>query len=88
MAAFTNTDVEVPATVIVDGTTYKDVGVHFRGASSFMMVPAGSKRSLNLSFDFGDKKQRLHGYRTVNLLNANSDPTFVRTVLYSEIAQV
>ena len=87
LAAFNNTDVEVPATVVVDGTTYKDVGVHFRGASSFMMVPAGSKRSLNLSFDFGDKKQRLHGYRTVNLLNANSDPTFVRTVLYSEIAQ-
>ena len=41
LAAFYGTDVEIPATVIVDGTTYKDVGVHFRGASSFRMVPDG-----------------------------------------------
>jgi hypothetical protein len=87
LAAFHNTDVEVPATVTVDGRTYKDVGVHFRGASSFMMVPAGSKRSLNLSFDFVNGKQALSGYRTLNLLNANGDPTFVRPVLYSEIAR-
>ena len=57
LAAFHNTDVEVPATAIVDGKTYKDVGVHFRGMSSYMMVPEGSKRSLNLSFDFVDENQ-------------------------------
>ena len=55
LAAFNNTDVEVPAVVSVDGKVYKDVGVHFRGMSSFMMVPEGSKRSLNLSFDFVDE---------------------------------
>ena len=49
--------------------------------------PRGSKRSLNLSFDFVDDKQALHGYRTLNLLNANGDPTFLRAVLYSEIAR-
>jgi CotH kinase protein len=87
LAAFHNTDVEVPATVAVDGRTYKDVGVHFRGMSSYMMVPAGLKRSLNLSFDFVHDKQDLLGFRTLNLLNANGDPTFVRGVLYSEIAQ-
>ena len=70
-AAFNSTDVEVPATAIVDGKTYKNVGVHFRGMSSYMMVPAGSKRSLNLSFDFVDGKQRLDGYSTLNLLNLN-----------------
>ncbi len=86
LAAFHNTDVEVPATAIVDGRTFTDVGVHFRGASSFMMVPEGSKRSLNLSLDFVHDKQELAGYRTLNLLNANSDPTFVRTVVYSDIA--
>ena len=62
------------------------VGVHFRGMSSYMMIPAGSKRSLNLTFDFADDKQNLLGYRTLNLLNANGDPTFLRTVLYSHIA--
>ncbi len=87
LEAFNNTDVEVPATAIVDGKTFKDVGVHFRGASSFMMVPQGSKRSLNLTFDFVHENQNLLGYRTLNLLNANSDPTFVRAVLYSEIAR-
>ena len=87
LAAFNNTDVEVPAVVSVDGKVYKDVGVHFRGMSSFMMVPEGSKRSLNLTFDFVDEKQALGGYRTLNLLNVNSDPTFVRAMLYSEIAR-
>ena len=87
LAAFHNTDVDVPATAMVDGKTYKDVGVHFRGASSYMMVPEGSKRSLNLTFDFADEKQEVLGYRTLNLLNANSDPTFVRAVIYAEIAQ-
>jgi spore coat protein CotH len=87
LAAFNNTDVEVPATVIIDGKTYKNVGVHFRGASSYMMVPQGSKRSLNLSFDFVDEKQAIDNYRTLNFLNANGDPTFVRGVAYSEIAR-
>jgi hypothetical protein len=87
LAAFHNTDVEVPAIATIDGRVYRDVGVHFRGASSFMMVPEGSKRSFNLSFDFVNEKQEVGGYRTLNLLNANGDPTFVRTILYSEIAQ-
>jgi hypothetical protein len=87
LAAFYNTDVSVPARVTIDGTIYDDVGLAFRGASSFRMVPAGSKRSLKLNLDFVHGKQELGGYRTLNLLNANNDPTFVRTVLYSEIAR-
>ena len=55
LAAFNNTDVEVPG----DGSPstarpIKDVGVHFRGMSSYFMVPEGRKRSLNVSFDFVD----------------------------------
>jgi spore coat protein CotH len=87
LAAFHNTDVEVPATLRVDGRTYEEVGVGFRGASSFGMVPAGSKRSFNVSLDFVHEDQALEGYRSLNLLNANNDPTFVRTVLYSQIAR-
>ena len=87
LADFHDTDVEVPARITVDGRVYRDVGVHFRGASSFMMVPEGSKRSLNLSFDFVHEDQRLYGYRTLNLLNAANDPTFLRTPLYAEIAR-
>ena len=87
MAEFNNTDVEIPARVTVDGKVYPDVGVHFRGMSSFMSVSAGRKRSLNLSFDFVDKDQRLNGYRTLNLLNSHNDPTFLRAVLYLQAAR-
>jgi hypothetical protein len=87
LADFYNTDVDVPTTLTVDGRTYRDVGVRFRGMSSFAFVPEGSKRSLNVSIDFADNDQRVQGYRTLNLLNANSDPTFVRALLYSHIAR-
>jgi hypothetical protein len=86
LAAFHHSDVDVPATLIVDGRSYTGVGVHFRGQSSFMMVPAGHKRSLNVSLDFTDRKQALGGYRTLNLLNAHGDPSFLRAALYQHIA--
>ena len=43
LADFYHTDVDVPATVVVDGKTYRDVGVRFRGNSSFRMVPDGAQ---------------------------------------------
>ena len=87
LMAFNNTDVEVPATLVVDGKTYKNVGLHFRGASSFGGVPAGLKHSINVSMDFADEKQTLLGYKTLNLLNAHEDPTVLRTVLYLQAAR-
>jgi hypothetical protein len=87
LADFNNTDVEVPATLIVDGKTYPNVGVHFRGMSSFGMVPATYKRSLNVSLDYVDEKQRLLGYKTLNLLNGHEDPSFIHAALFSHIAR-
>jgi hypothetical protein len=87
LEAFYRTDVDIPATVTIDGAVYRDVGIHFRGASSFAFVPSGSKRSLNLAFDFANDDQAVGGYRTLNLLNANGDATFVRPVLYAAIAR-
>lgn len=86
LVAFNNTDVDVPARVTVDGKLYRDVGVHFRGNSSFG-VGNGYKRSLNLAFDFVDEDQNIGGYRTLNLLNANDDPTLMRTVLSMHLAR-
>lgn len=81
------TGMDVPATMVVDGATYADVGVRFRGNSSFRRVPAGYKRPLRLSLDFMHDEQHVGGYRTLNLLNGMSDPTFLRTVLFAEIAR-
>jgi spore coat protein CotH len=86
LADFKPTDVEIPAEMIVDGKTYPNVGVSFRGASSFFMIPEGSKRSLNISMDYLDEKQNLYGYKSLNLLNGNGDPTMMSSVLYSTIA--
>lgn len=87
MSDFYRTDVEVPATLIADGKTYSNVGVQFRGMSSYFTVGEGQKRSLNVSLDFVDSKQRLYGHKTLNLLNSHEDPTFLHTVLYFDIAR-
>lgn len=87
MAAFHGSDVDLPATMTVDGKEYKNVGVRFRGNSSYMMVRSGYKRSLNVSVDMADSKARLLGYKTLNLLNANGDPTMMRAALYSAVAR-
>ncbi|MEC9092215.1 MAG: hypothetical protein VX438_05880, partial [Planctomycetota bacterium] len=86
MAKFKHTDVEMPATVWVDGKNYPLVGVKFRGQSSFGHVSAGSKRSLNLSMDFINPDQTLYGYKTLNLLNCNGDASFLSSILYSKVA--
>ena len=87
LADFWHTDVELAASLIVDGTTYRDVGVSFRGNNSFTAVPAGLKRPLSLTMDFVHNGQALLGHTSLNLLNANQDPTFLRSVLYLEVAR-
>lgn len=87
LSEFKNTDVDVPVKLTVDGKMYDGVGVHFHGMSSYMMVAAGLKRSLVLSLDFINDDQRLYGYRTLNLLNAHEDASFMRTVLALQIAR-
>jgi hypothetical protein len=87
LADFNNTDVEVPAKLTVDGRTYPDVGVHFRGMTSFMTVGEGRKRPLNLSLNWVHQGQDIDGYNTFNLLNSHTDPSFLRTMLGYEIAR-
>jgi hypothetical protein len=84
---FRFTDVDVPAKLTVDGRVYDNVGVHYRGASSFLFIAEGRKRSLNLTLDFINENQNLGGYRNFNLLNANGDATLLKGILYYEIAR-
>ncbi|HZZ79821.1 MAG TPA: CotH kinase family protein [Gemmataceae bacterium] len=87
LADFYHTDVEVPATVTVDGKKLPNVGVRFRGNSSYFMAPAGYKHSLNLSFDYANPDQRLYGYKSTNFLNVAEDPSFMHSVLYCNISR-
>jgi spore coat protein CotH len=87
LSDFHNTDVDVPCTLIVDGTTYHNVGVHFRGASSYMMIGPGRKRSLNLAMDLVHSAQRLYGFKTLNLLNGHGDSSMMSSVLFSHLAR-
>ena len=83
---FYRTDVDVPADLIVDGKVYQSVGIRFRGSSSYFTVQ-NEKKSFNIAVDYGDDGQRLYGYKTLNLLNGHSDPSFLREILYSRIAR-
>jgi spore coat protein CotH len=87
MMAFKNTDVDVPATLVVDGKTFKDVGAHFHGMSSFMMVPEGQKHSINLKLDAVYTEQQIGGQRTLILLNSAQDPSYLRSVLFLQAAR-
>lgn len=86
LAAFYRTDVEVPATLTVDGERFERVGVRFRGNSSYFTVAADRKRSLNVSIDFTHRGRAVHGHRTLNLLNAHTDASFLREFLFARIA--
>jgi hypothetical protein len=84
LEAFWHTDVEIAATLRVDGKTYRDVGVSFRGNNSYTGVPAGLKRPLSLTIDFVHD-QNLLGHTSLNLLNSFTDPTFLRSSLYLDV---
>ncbi len=87
MEDFYRTDVDVPAQLSVDGKSYPEVGVHFRGNTSYMMVGTSRKRSLHVSIDSSDEEQNLLGFRALNLLNSHDDASFLRAPLYSFVAQ-
>ena len=82
-----STEEEIPADLTVDGVTYPDVGVRFKGMTSYSRIGDTQKKSFNISLDFQDDDQRLEGYKTLNLNNAASDPSFMREVLYFDMVR-
>ncbi|HAW95034.1 MAG TPA: spore coat protein CotH, partial [Phycisphaerales bacterium] len=83
MVAFHGTDVEVPATLRADGRLIGEVGVSYRGNTSF---DHPEKKSFGVSIDAYEDDRSLDGYNTLNLLNANGDDSMMREVLFSNIA--
>lgn len=70
----------LPAKVVVNGVTYDDVGVRFKGNSSY--THPNDKKPFRLSFDEFVGSQRLDGLKGVHLNNCWSDPSFLREKLH------
>ena len=77
------TDVYVEADLIVDGVTYPQVGVKFKGYSSYLFSD-GEKKPFKIKLDAFVPGQELYGYDSIRLNNCWTDPTFVREpVMYN-----
>jgi spore coat protein CotH len=87
LADFAPTDVSIPATLTVDGRKFAGVGVHARALRPADTLPAGYKRPLDIALDYTDAGQSLGGQRRLQLLSSSTDPTFLRTTLYGQIAR-
>lgn len=74
--------VNLPATLVVEGDTFLNVGVRFKGNTSYQMVQNSDKKSFNITMDDAVPGQNLDGYSTLNLNNAFEDASFMREVSY------
>ena len=77
-------------TVEINDDTYENVGIRYKGNSSYYNVRKNGSNKLpfNLKIDYKNKSQELpSGHETLKLSNVFRDPSFVREVLSYEIAR-
>lgn len=71
--------------VSINGTKLKDVGIRYRGNTSYGF---GNKRNpWHIKLDYINKSQKYQGVSSLKLSNALRDPSMVREVLGFEIAR-
>lgn len=86
MTALKGSDLEVGGDLVVDDQKIENVGLRFRGNTSFSSIGTNKKKSLNISIDASNKEARLYGYKTLELLNAHTDASFLRQTTFNNIA--
>lgn len=74
----------IEATITYKGQTYDQVGVRYRGMTSYLM--SGDKKSFSVDLDWVIEDQDIDGYDTFKLNNAANDPSNIREVLYDNLA--
>ncbi|MEY4936325.1 MAG: hypothetical protein RIS64_2684 [Bacteroidota bacterium] len=75
------TKTDLPATLTYKGKSYPNVGVRFRGNTSYQRVTS-QKKSFSIKMDYLDPLQDLKGYQTLHFNNAFEDPSMMHEVLY------
>jgi len=74
---------DLGATMVLNGDTLaSQVGVRFKGQTSYSQLQNSQKKSFNITLDFADPDQDIEGYETLNLNNCYEDPSFMREVLF------
>ena len=76
-------DYIVAAECKVNGVSFQNVGVKYKGNSSYRSNQ--TKNPLHIELDYINDKQNYQGYKDIKLGNGFSDPSFVREVLSYEI---
>lgn len=79
-------ETNIVATMVYDGVTYPNVGVRFRGNTSYTMIGGSQKKSFAVETDFVDTTQAVLGYKNMKFNNAHQDQSFMREVLFSRMA--
>ena len=79
-------EINIAANMTVDGITYPNVGVRFRGNTSYTQLPVQpnqgwEKKSFNIEMDWSVPGQDIYGYDHINLNNGFHDPLFLREPL-------
>ncbi|MBA2745562.1 MAG: CotH kinase family protein, partial [Flavisolibacter sp.] len=80
-------ETEIPATLLMDGITYNDVGVRFRGNTSYTQIGGSQKKSFAVTADFTNADQTILGYNDLKFNNGHQDASFMREVLYNRMAR-
>lgn len=78
-------DTRIKADIIIDGNTYPECGVRYKGFSSWNSDEI--KNPLNINLDYTYKNQNHQGYKKLKLSNVIYDPSFVREALSYSIAR-
>ena len=69
------------AELTIDGRTYKNIGIRYKGNSTYMTSARSLKRPLKIELDHYDADQRLHGLKSINLHPGVFDPSKGREAL-------
>lgn len=75
---------DIGATVRYGDDVFEDVGIRYRGATSYMS--AGEKKSFSVDLEWVHDDQDIDGYDEFKLNNAYGDPSGMRQVLFSYLA--